>query len=210
MEAKKKTAEKPKQTGRRDKDGLLPKEREFCYQYLLCNFNATTAARTVGYKNPRQMAVHLKGRQCVVKFLKKLSKKHFDKLDITVESVSQELARLGFSDITNLVDIEADTITLKDQEEMGTATRTIQSIEINDSRQNIGSDEKPTYVGEIKTKLRMHDKKGALDSLGKWLKMFVDQSESTINVNIAEAEAADEAYKKRFEKKSATGNKSAN
>jgi len=146
-------------------------------------------------------------RPWVKKFLAKLAKKHMDKLEITVETISQELARLAFSDITQVVDINPDEIVLKSQEDMGKATRTIQSIEINDSRQNIGSEEKPTYVGEIKTKLKMHDKKGSLDSLGKWLKMFVDQSESNVTMTIAEAEAADEAYKKRFEKKRAAAKK---
>jgi len=191
----------------RDKDGLIPREREFCYQYLIHNANSTKAARAVGYNHPERSGGRVLARPWVKKFLAKLAKKHMDKLEITVETISQELARLAFSDITQVVDINPDEIVLKSQEDMGKATRTIQSIEINDSRQNIGSEEKPTYVGEIKTKLKMHDKKGSLDSLGKWLKMFVDQSESNVTMTIAEAEAADEAYKKRFEKKRAAAKK---
>ena len=86
--------------------------------------------------------------------------------DISVDRVLQEYARLAFADIKSVMSWDGDGVTLHDSCDL-TEAESAAVAEVSETTTKDG--------GTIR--LKMHDKKGALDSLAKYLGMFTDKSE---------------------------------
>ena len=152
------------------KDGLTPQQHEFCYAYLAHKSNGTEAAIEAGYskKTAYVQASKLLNHPKIKERIAELTEKALNKLTYTAQDVLNELAIMGFSNINNYMTFKDDTACMKSNEEIGEASRAIQSIEIIPQGEN-GN----------KIKFKLHDKKGSLDLLGKNLQLFTDKIDLT-------------------------------
>lgn len=166
------------------KDGLSAKHRRFADEYLV-DLNAAAAYRRVGYKaksdhvaavsaskmlaNP-DITAYVAARQAVLA----------NKLGITQEKVLSEYAKLAFSDPRKVAEWGPGGVKLKHSTELtDDAAACVSEVSI-----------KPTEHG-IELKFKLHDKKGALDSIAKHLGMFADERNSAVR------DLADELRKAR-------------
>lgn len=141
---------------------LTDKQQRFIEEYPV-DFNASAAAQRAGY-SPRTCGAaghNLLQDDRIQKALGKHVKKLTDKAEVTVERVLKEYARLAFFDIGDLFDENGDMLALQDMPE--DARRAIGGIDVS----QIGDE-------ETVKKIKIIDKKGALDSIGKYLKMFIE------------------------------------
>lgn len=115
------------------------------------------------------------------------------KLERTADKVLEELARLGFSDVTAIFN---DDGTLKHPKDMPVEIRrAIKSIEFeelfegNRSNTKDGEDGGRFVIGRI-VKVVLHSKEKGLELLGKNLKLFTDKVEHEVGDSLAEILAA--------------------
>ena len=146
---------------------LTDKQRLFVAEYL-CDFNAAAAARRagysartadrIGYENLRKPEVHAAIDEAV--------KERLRALGVTSYRVLEEISRLGFSDMRDYVEWGPREVRLKDHSELSeNAARAVS--EVSQTVTDAG--------GTIRFKL--YDKKGALELLGKHLKLFTEKRE---------------------------------
>ena len=116
---------------------------------------------------------------------------------VTVERVLQEYARLGFFDPRKLFDDDGKPKNITELDDDTAAA--LAGLDVQEEWEGFGEDR--VFVGYTK-KYKLADKKGALDSMAKYLGMFVDKVE-TKNLNIdltnipgSEIDAEIEKYKK--------------
>jgi phage terminase small subunit len=167
---------------------LSKKEERFVAEYTT-HFNATRAAISSGIcavttsrasaavtgcnllkKNNVKQAVE-KAVQAIID----------DKKDLQARVIA-ELKALAFSDIKDVVDYDGNELTVRGFDDID--TRAVQSIE----RQPIATNSQGVIDHVIK--VRLHEKKGALDTLSKYLGMMKDQAPSTeIHIHIDERDA---------------------
>lgn len=155
---------------------LSARDRAFVAEYLI-DLNAERAAIAAGYS--RSVANKTAyawvsgkndcgGKQHVYDAIQRAIGWRASNMRVTAEMIVQEYARLAFSNMRDFAAFGPDGVTLKDIAEMPEdATRCIAEV----------SETKSAEGGSIKFKL--HDKKGALDSLARHLGMFVDKTEVT-------------------------------
>lgn len=149
---------------------MTPRQERFVEEYLV-DLNATQAAIRAGYsahsaggnayallKRPEVRAAVERGRACLSRNTK-----------VTAERVLQEYAALAFSDLRDVADWGPDGVVPKAAGALSVdAAKAV--AEVSDSRTKTGS-------GSVKVKL--HDKKGALDALARHLGLFVERHELT-------------------------------
>jgi phage terminase small subunit len=161
---------------------LTPKQQSFVDQYLI-DLNATQAAIRAGYseKTATVQASRLLTNVKVQAALAKGRQELADQAGISQERVLKEYAKLAFLDIRKAFD---DAGNLKQINELDDDTAAaISGIEV-EKRILPGTGDSETRLHKIK----LSDKKGALDSLARHLGMFVDKKEITgnplININL--------------------------
>lgn len=146
---------------------MNPKQKRFVQEYLI-DLNATQAAIRTGYskRTAGEQASRLLADVRIAAAVKAGQQKIAEKLEVTAEMVVRELARLGFSNMKDFAEFGPGGVTLKDLAEMDeNAARCI--AEVSESTSKDG--------GSVRFKL--HDKKGALDSLARHLGMFQDKTQ---------------------------------
>lgn len=142
---------------------MTEKQKRFVEEYLI-DLNATQAAIRAGYssRNADKIGHELLGKTRVSEAISKAMAERSKRTGINQDRVLQELARIGFAKITDVVD--PDTAKIKtDASEDDLAC--IQSIKI-----------KPNEFG-TEREVKLYDKKSALVDLGKHLGMFKDRLE---------------------------------
>lgn len=148
---------------------LTEKQKQFVEEYLI-DLNATQAAIRAGYskKMADKIGHQLLGKTRVKQAIQDAIEDRQKRTQVTSDRVLHELANLGFSDIRGAF---TDSGTLKRPEEWDDKTAAaISSIEV--VTRNLGEGE-VEYIHKIK----LWDKKGALELIGKHLKMFTDRVE---------------------------------
>jgi phage terminase small subunit len=172
------------------KDGLTDKQRRFVEEYMV-DFNATQAAIRAGYskrtagrigdQNVKKLVI----KEAIQAQMNALS----EKTGITAERVREELGRLAFSNMDDYAEWGPGGVTLTDSSQLSEdAARAVAEVSQTITKEG----------GSIRFKL--HDKKGALDSLAKHFGMFTEKVEhsGTVEVKVNEvkwtqrAEAEDE------------------
>ncbi len=163
--------------------------------------NATASYIAAGY-SPRtahasahRMLEHAGVAALIAELGAKAEKKLEKKLGRTQDDILEELARLGFSDITDIYNEETCTEcgcsrgTLKHPKDMPVEVRrAIKSIEFeefwsgNHADTKDGEDKGRFVAGRI-VKMVLHSKEKGLELLGKNLKLFTDKVD--LNANIA-------------------------
>ena len=156
---------------------LTPKQERFVEEYLL-DTNATQAAARAGYKQPHVQGPRLLGNVRVAEAIAGRRKSLSAKLEISVERVLQEYARIAFADIRNLfVWDEERACYVPSGQLTDDEAAAISEIHAETTRSWVGSGEASDPVDTIKLKIKTYDKKGALDSLAKHLGLFIERVE---------------------------------
>ncbi|WP_434619229.1 terminase small subunit [Azospirillum sp. B2RO_4] len=157
---------------------LTPKQRRFVEAYLL-DPNGKQAAIAAGYseKNAAVEASRLLTHAKVVAELERRRKIVSTRSGVTPEMVIAELAKLGFSDIRQVVQWRANVRQVAEDPDTGEPVLEIgNEVVITDSAKL--SDTAAAAILEISQtkdgtlKVRMHDKLGALVKIGQHFGMF--------------------------------------
>jgi phage terminase small subunit len=143
------------------KKKLTPKQEMFTREYLI-DLNATQAAIRSGYskKTAEWIGPQLLGKSHVAEAIQSAMDKRAAKIEITSDAVLQELAKMAFANIQDLYD---EFGILKPINELPREVAAgIQSVKVNLTE--------ACAVQEVK----LWDKKGSLELLGKHLKLFAE------------------------------------
>lgn len=151
---------------------LTAKEALFVHYYVTNGYNGAKAARSAGFaeSSANVQAAKLIAKPRVKAAIDKLIAPTLKKLDVTKERILEELARLAFFDIRKCFNPDG---TLKEITELDDDTAAalagMDVIEFGEA----GDKE------ALLKKFKVSDKKGALELLGKHLKMWTDRVEVT-------------------------------
>jgi phage terminase small subunit len=142
---------------------LNEKQIRFCEEYII-DLNATQAAIRAGYseKTARNIATALLSKVHIQAHLQKIRRRIEGKLHISQERVLQEYARIAFSDIRKLYNDSNALLSIQDLDDDAAAA--IAGVEVFEEFS--GKGENKIHIGNT-VKLKMWDKKGALDSICK-------------------------------------------
>jgi phage terminase small subunit len=155
----------------------------FVKEYLV-DLNATQAAIRAGYseKTAKQQAKNLMNMDAIQDAIQKEMHKREQRTDITADKVLNELAKLGFSEVTDFLQVTTERILVDRVPETDEPISEIRQLVLLKDTDQIPP-EKLAAISEIKQakdgsiSFKLHDKKGALDSIGKHLGMFVDKAQ---------------------------------
>lgn len=149
---------------------LTAKQQRFCDEYLI-DLNATQAAIRAGYspKTAEQAASRL---LTIVKVSDEIAREMAERskrTGINQDRVVQELAKLAFVNIADVVDLDDATVR---QSATCEDLACIQSVKI-----------KPSEFG-TEREIKLYDKKSSLELLGKHLGMFKDKIELDADMDL--------------------------
>ena len=148
---------------------LTPKQQMFCKEYLI-DLNATQAAIRAGYsaKTAEWIGPQLLGKSHVAAKIQAEMNKRAAKIEITADKVLQEIAKMAFANVQDLYDEHG---ILKPISELPRdVAAAVQSVKVNLTE--------ACAVQEVK----LWDKKGTLELLGKHLKLFSDKGQDDDDV----------------------------
>lgn len=160
------------------KRGLTPKQARFVDEYLK-DLNATQASIRAGYsaKTADRIGPELLGKTCVAEALAVRIKAREKRTEITQDRVLQEYARLAFLDPAKLFGDDGRPLSIQQMDE--DTRRAIIGVDVA----TVGNDQ--MGVGEV-LKLRLADKRAALDSVARHLGMFNDKLDLNVTGPLAE------------------------
>ncbi len=146
---------------------LTDKQAQFVKEYLI-DLNATQAAIRAGYSKDTANVIACENlsKPYLQAAIQKEMDKRAKRTEITQDRVLQELATIGFLDIRRAFDDEGNIIPIKDMPE--DVARAIGGLDY----MAFGDDEKG-----VTSKIKLIDKKGSLELMGRHLKMFTDKVE---------------------------------
>src|ERR1043166_578400 len=163
---------------------LSPKQQRFVREFLI-DLNATAAYQRAGYKargeSARSAASRMLTNVNVLAALDVERQQLAAALAITPERVLREYARLGFAQLTDVSAWDNNGVTLIPSDALSPDHAAAIAEVIEETRVFI------TEEGEqrtIKKRLKMHDKKGALDSLARHLKLFSDEDKPPPDIHV--------------------------
>lgn len=142
---------------------MTRKQKLFIEEYLI-DLNATQAAIRAGYSPDTAYSIgqeNLKKPEIKARIDKAMAKRS-RRTGVSADRVLMELAKIGFANIDDLVDLKTGQI--KDEASQDDLS-CIQSVKV-----------KPTEWG-TEREVKMYDKKSALVDLGRHLGMFKDRVE---------------------------------
>lgn len=155
------------------KQQLTPKQARFCEEYLV-DLNATAAAIRAGYrpKSARQTAAENLSKPVIVARVAELQAARSERTQVTVDMVVTELAKIAFSAMRDVADWSKERVSFKPSEDL-TAEAAACVKDISSTRE-IRKDKYGETTENTNLKVVLHDKKGALELLGRHLGMFKD------------------------------------
>lgn len=156
---------------------LTPKQAAFVNEYLV-DLNATQAAIRAGYSEDTAHAIGHENlsKPDIAAAIQRAMDLRAERTGITADRVLVELAKLGFADIRQIFTEGGhlrDIATLPDD-----IASSVQSVEVV-TRPGAEVDENGNRTIEYVHKIKLADKKGPLELLGKHLSVFVDRVEHT-------------------------------
>lgn len=156
---------------------LTPKQDLFCRKYIEAG-NASEAyrfafsTRRMTDKSVHEAASRMLKKGKVRARLNELKHSHLKRHEVTVDRVVAEYARLAFADLRAAFDGAGCLLPLSEMPpDLTAALASLEAEEIY-----TGRGRKRTRSGRLH-KIKLADKKGALDSLAKYLGMFRDAAE---------------------------------
>lgn len=158
------------QTKKSKTEELTAKQELFCQEYLI-DHNATRAAMRAGYSQKTAYKIGFENLQkpLIKQRIDDLEKDRFKRLQMSQDEVLGQYARLARSDVRNLYDEEGK---LKPIHELDDDTAyAISAVDVDEVK--AGGETMAVKT----TKVKLHDKKAALDSIAKAMKLFVQKHE---------------------------------
>jgi phage terminase small subunit len=153
--------------------GPLEDERfELFAQEYLTDLNAVQAAIRAGFakSTAKKKAYQLVGNETVQARIAELKALRIERIVVTQDSIVEELARVGFSNIADMCSFTGRELVINDLSELTPAQRSaIAEIECQPGT--------PEFPGKIKIKL--HPKIAALNTLAEHLGMFNKDKDKT-------------------------------
>ncbi len=152
---------------------LTAKQARFVEEYL-GDINGTAAAIRAGYnkKQARQQAYRLSQKPEIRAAVAAAMQRRSKRTEITQDRVLQELALIGFADMGDYLTLGEDGEVRLDLSKLPEgATKII--AELTQDVYVEGTGKKAREVK--KTKLKLHDKRGALVDIARHLGMFIDR-----------------------------------
>ena len=156
---------------------LTDKMRRFCEEYV-ATLNAKDAAKAAGYAagGAADQGWKLLKRADIVEEVVRLQKAQRERLEISSDAVVVELARIAFSDVTDVIKFapcpDGEVRSLNDA--LAGAR-----IELKDASENLPKNVTAAIaevsMGPHGLKVKMHPKEGAIDKLGRHLGVFTDK-----------------------------------
>ena len=149
---------------------MTPKQRRFALEYLK-DLNATQAAIRAGYSEHTagSQGERLLRNADIKEFVSGRAEEHESQLEITAERILCELARIGFSDLSQIFAEDGTLLPIHEMPE--DARRVLAGIEVEELFEGRG--ESRERVGTLR-KVKAWDKVRALELLGKHRRLFAD------------------------------------
>lgn len=149
---------------------LPPKRQRFVDAYFECKFNAKQAAISAGYsaKTAENQAARLLSFVKVKAAIEERRAVTAEETKLKISEVVNELRKIGFTDITQVVEWSNNSITIKNSADIPPEVRAC-IAEISETQGKFGST----------IKVKFHNKVAALELLGRYLAMFTDKHEHT-------------------------------
>lgn len=156
---------------------LEPRHERFCQEYD-ATLNATRAALAAGYapKRAQQAGAALLKRWHIQQRIDELRAARAVKTQITAERIEHELAKIGFANLGDYVRINDDG---HPEIDLSKVTREQLAAIAEVQEQTTRADTKHGESVTVNRKLKLIDKKAALELLGKRRGMFVERHEHT-------------------------------
>jgi phage terminase small subunit len=161
---------------------LTPKQAQFVQEYLI-DLNATQAAIRAGYSPKRadEQGYENLRKPEIQTALAAERQRLAATLQITPERVLQEYARLAFADLRRVASWDTEGVHFHDSAALGDQDAAA-IAEVHEDTRIVATEQ--GEVRTVKKRLKMHDKKGALDSLAKHLKLFRDDTTPLPDVHV--------------------------
>jgi len=155
---------------------LTAKQSTFVKEYLI-DLNATQAAIRAGYSEKTAYSIGQENltKPDIQKAIQKAMNERSERTEITQDMVLQELGKIAFLDIRDAFDANGALLAIKDMPE--DVAKAIGGID----HSFIG--EKDNQIG-VTSKIKLIDKKGSLELLGRHLKMFTDKVEHSGSLDL--------------------------
>ena len=144
---------------------MTPRQERFVHEYLI-DLNATQAAVRAGYSkhSVKSSAWRLLARPQVKVAVAEGMAARAARTQVTADRVVQELAAIAFTDLRQVADWGPEGIVAKPAAELNpTAARAVAEV----SESGSGASRR--------VKVKLHDKKGALDLLARHLGLYLDK-----------------------------------
>lgn len=155
--------------------GLTGKQRRFVAEYGV-DLNATRAAIRAGYSEKTAYSIgqeNLKKPE-IAKAIENAERERLQRIGVRAEKVLEELARLGFSNMLDYLNISRDGDPYVDLSEMTREqAAALSEVTVEDFMDGRGEDAREVR----RVKFKLADKKSALELLGKHLKLFAEKLE---------------------------------
>lgn len=165
----------------KDADGLTPKQAAFVREYLV-DLNATQAAIRAGYsaKTAAEMGFENLNKPQIRDAVSKSQQARAERVEVKADDVLRELLKLARSDVRKMFTTGGSLLPVHELDDDTAAA--VSSIEVVTSRIP-GTD--PVEV-EYTSKIKLWDKKGSLELLGRHLKLFTDKVEVDVGDALAD------------------------
>jgi len=159
---------------------LTAKQQRFVDEYLI-DLNATQAAIRAGYseKTARQVASENLSKPDVAEAIAEAQKRRSERTEITQDRVLAELGKIAFADIRQAVRWGKSPIdaTSENADKNGLGIYPVELVPSETIDDDIAAAVSEVSLTQTGIKIKMHDKKSALDSIAKHLGMFVEKAE---------------------------------
>lgn len=157
---------------------LTDKQARFVEEYLV-DLNATQAAIRAGYSADSAYSIGHENlsKPEIAEAIAAAQAARSERTKITQDKVLREYARLAFSDMRRLMHWDPDGVRLKDADELD-----------DDDAACVAEVAETTTKDGGSLKLKVHDKKGALDSVARHLGMFNDKLQHSGSVDLGLAD----------------------
>ena len=168
---------------------LTAKQEAFVNEYLI-DLNATQAAIRAGYSEhtANEIGSQNLAKVSIQEAIQVLMDERRKRTVVTQDMVVKELARIAFLDIRNAYNDDGELLAIPDMPE--DVARAVGGMDIRKVK-TWGKGDDEAREEEWAHNIKLIDKKGALELLGRHLKMYTDKVEQTgtLNVNISPKDA---------------------
>lgn len=150
---------------------LTPKQALFVAEYLI-DGNGTRAAIAAGFaqKSAAVTGARLLKRPVIAELITERQAHRARRLEVTADRVTEELAKLAFYDVRELFDESGRLKEITELDDISAAA--IAGIDIAEEKRN-----PDTGVQSWTKRIKLADRRGALELLGKKLKLWTDRVE---------------------------------